>query len=221
MSEEITPADRPFNVGDYVVENDRLAGSLPKVFRILDIYTNRHDDPRGQTMLVTEKGLGTRQEIADKLPSEVRHATPAEIYDDLFDGKVAPKAFDAPAQEGVQTRLHYEYADASNYKMAGTALFAGQISFDELVTLFRACEKGEDGFIPGQVGLPDLQERLADWNEETDHPWHELTKLELTSAGPKFDDVPDTRTISQFVAEIAQVEWDDAYRPGGPDSPTP
>jgi len=59
------------------------------------------------------------------------------------------------------TALYYIYRDGDNYKVAGKAVFSGPCSLELRDRISRAAADGGDDdygqFIPGQVGLPDLQ----------------------------------------------------------------
>jgi hypothetical protein len=221
MSEEtiISKDGRQIKVDDYVVSAEVHGGVLPDIFRVVEIYENYDNDPLGTKMLVTEKGLGTDKSRVEKIPNEVRHATQHEVYSDLFSGMVKLASFVKLESEsdGVQTRLSYRYRDGGNNKTGSSVLFRGKITFEELQTLFRRMDtEFAESFIPGQVGLRDLQGQFAaGWDDELDHPWHELVSVELTTGGPKGDDAEDTRSISDFVAEVAKVEWDNSYKPEG------
>lgn len=62
------------------------------------------------------------------------------------------------------TAFFYLYRDGDNYKVAGKAVFSGPCSLDLRDRISRAAaEGGEDdygSFIPGQVGLKDLQDQF-------------------------------------------------------------
>lgn len=62
------------------------------------------------------------------------------------------------------TAFFYLYRDGDNYKVAGKAVFSGPCSLELRDRISRAAENGgEDDygqFIPGQVGLPDLQNQF-------------------------------------------------------------
>jgi len=105
----------------------------------------------------------------------------------------------------ANTKIHYCYRDGANYKQAHQVTLAGHISHDDLTphlddNLF---------FIPGQVGLEDLQVRFRVYGpcpNDDDHPWHELTRIEPT------DDEPDqTITATDLVQAFQRVTWDEAH----------
>src|SRR3546814_3502332 len=95
------------------------------------------------------------------------------------------------------------YRDGSNWKTGAQVIFAGRITRDEISMILNA--RYDDGwFIPGQVGMTDLQEG---WDSQLDHPFHEICGFELTLAAPD-----DPREISQFVREFTSVKWKKRYR---------
>jgi hypothetical protein len=65
---------------------------------------------------------------------------------------------------GRNTRFEYLYRDGANYKRSGFAVFAGEASLEIRDRIIRcAVDPEPDGygsFIPGQVGLPDLQDQF-------------------------------------------------------------
>lgn len=76
------------------------------------------------------------------------------------------------------------YRDASNYKECETVIVAGEVSRDELLH-FCSTENGDDnGFIPSQVGLEDLQPRMINFPSDDDHVWHELLEVTPTEMEP-------------------------------------
>jgi len=68
-------------------------------------------------------------------------------------------------------------------------------------------------FIPGQVGLRDLQDSFgvnnAEWHEEYDHIWHELDAIEWTDKMPD-QGLPSARDVLE---RFRQVKWDENYLP--------
>lgn|SRR3546814_846193 len=104
----------------------------------------------------------------------------------------------------ANTVIDYMYRDGSNWKTGAQVIFAGRITRDEISMILNA--RYDDGwFIPGQVGMTDLQEG---WDSQLDHPFHEICGFELTLAAPD-----DPREISQFVREFTSVKWKKRYRP--------
>lgn len=71
----------------------------------------------------------------------------------------------------MNTRVSYQYRDASNYKLYDEVVIAGELSFAELEPFLI------DGiyFVPEELHIPRLQ--FGSRNED-DHDWHEILKLE-------------------------------------------
>ena len=57
---------------------------------------------------------------------------------------------------GPNTLIEYMYRDASNYKKTNVAVLKGRISLGQIGLIESSLNDGEF-FIPGQVGLQDLQ----------------------------------------------------------------
>ncbi|MEP3670907.1 MAG: hypothetical protein ABJN42_29780 [Roseibium sp.] len=117
------------------------------------------------------------------------------------------------------TRISYQYRDADNFKTGATLFLQGLIS-DETKERMRAHCNNDDGqehFIPGQVGLQDLQDSFvtpSKWMEDRDHPWHELEMIEDVHV----DTLPKgTATLEVTAEEFAQsflaTSWDDDWKP--------
>jgi len=104
------------------------------------------------------------------------------------------------------TKIVYEYRDASNYKTNDEVVLAGKIDH-ELLSKMLAKLQGGMFFIPGQVGLPDIQNKMGDWNED-DHPFHSFLIIQPTSEDPT-EGMP---TIYELVASFPDV-WDATYIP--------
>lgn len=112
---------------------------------------------------------------------------------------------------GANTVIDYGYRDGANYKTAGQAVLAGRISPSDAAALCRNLYDGE-AFIPGQVGLQDLQDSFSgcesEWNPDFDHPYHELFKIKYSGATP-------THSLSadEFARQMMSATWDDEYKP--------
>jgi hypothetical protein len=116
----------------------------------------------------------------------------------------------------VNTRMHYQYRDADNYKAGGYITVAGEITRAEIERILACLDEGE-WFIPSQIGLMDLQGQLQQWDTElsldengrnpSDHAWHELTAddFELVESEAEED-----WTVEQLVEAFEQAEWDPA-----------
>ena len=75
----------------------------------------------------------------------------------------------------MQTKIHYLYRDASNYKIWGEEVLDGKISREDFTF------HEENFFTPAEIGIPDLRNELIrqgyELNED-DHDWHEFIELE-------------------------------------------
>ena len=126
----------------------------------------------------------------------------------------------------MNTRIDYLYRDGSNYKAAGHAVLTGAADAGQIAAIMALMDcdfgSGPASFIPGQVGLEDLQGCFATatgqsvWDDEVDHPWHEVTGIETT-------DQPATvpMGVVEFLDRLRTVTWDPDYRPAlasGPDA---
>lgn len=111
---------------------------------------------------------------------------------------------------GVNTKIYLHYTDGANYKVGKTVVVHGRMSADDVRTVLASLDGGES-FIPGQVGLPDLQDSFMDaseWNPEYDHVWHDLCEISYT-------DAPPTENLGavELAGAFSRVVWDDSYRP--------
>ena len=120
----------------------------------------------------------------------------------------------------LNTRLTYTYADADNYKATETVVLAGEPALGDLDVIRDAMQ---EGFIPSQVGLEDLQARLqafdsaeraaeieADPSLDPDHPWHWIEAF--IGDGVDLTDEPASQyapTLRELVIAFRDVEWND------------
>lgn len=81
------------------------------------------------------------------------------------------------------TELHYLYRDAANYKEGRTVYFEGEPSMEQLLVINKTLDQ-KKYFIPDDVGLEELQERLSSFPSEDDHVWHEFTSLDVVAKLP-------------------------------------
>ena len=89
------------------------------------------------------------------------------------------------------TRVNYDYRDASNYKCTNSIVVHGEISEDQVKTILDCCD-GEN-FIPEQIGW-DL---LRGWDiTEDDHCYAEL---DSNSFEPTDDDATSDMTVDEMV----------------------
>jgi hypothetical protein len=94
---------------------------------------------------------------------------------------------------GGHTLIEYMYRDASNYKTTKVVLLEGRLTDQQIEKILGTLED-KMFFIPGQVGLPDLQgefEHGAGWHEQDDHVWHELQSIEYRDGRPNGPNAED------------------------------
>jgi hypothetical protein len=103
------------------------------------------------------------------------------------------------------------YRDADNYKAHTAIVLQGRITVADANQIVKGLYEGE-AFIPGQIGLPDLQGSLTQWdgwNEETDHPFHDITRISYVN-----DEVTMTNlTASELVKRLSTTDWNHNYLP--------
>ena len=123
----------------------------------------------------------------------------------------------------MNTRIHYEYRDGSNYRFHGSIVAGGEMTPVLWARMRRACDSGaECGFIAHQVGIPEVfgflpgphvtwlpEGEAPAYDEENDHCWHRLTDAsgawELTS-----DAATDGRAVEELVGAFevaAKTGW--------------
>lgn len=131
-----------------------------------------------------------------------------EVYltpGDIFHG--ARLAFPIDGGPGPNTKIGYVYrVPESNKRFRYSAIVAGRITLLQIATISKACEN-YDKFIPGQIGLMDLQAVTKDihFNET---PFHEISKITFTSDEPN-----NHQNIQQIVSRFQGIQWNNAYRP--------
>lgn len=110
---------------------------------------------------------------------------------------------DAGSSVISNTRVTYLYRDASNYAETHSVVVTGEP--DVLQRAFAAASP--DGlFIPSQVGLPDLQERIGGGRlYEDDGPWHEILGVEPAAVAATVD-----LSADELAQHLKSVTWDEA-----------
>lgn len=89
--------------------------------------------------------------------------------------------------EGENTAFHYLYRDANNFKQFESVVLPGRMTKQDAEFIL-LCQKEKDGFIPSEVGLEDLQERMVNgYDESVDHPYHEIELIAITDDEPTLD----------------------------------
>ncbi|MDY7079781.1 MAG: hypothetical protein SXV54_23090 [Chloroflexota bacterium] len=101
----------------------------------------------------------------------------------------------------VNTCICYKYRDGANYKFPGAVVLEGPITEEQIRPYLH------EGlyFIPGDAGLPGLHPTHCEFDEDLDHPWHELDSVEPTEAQPTA-----ALTVEEFLQrlqEAAQAGW--------------
>ncbi|MCP4050029.1 MAG: hypothetical protein GY730_04915 [bacterium] len=106
----------------------------------------------------------------------------------------------------MNTLISYLYRDADNYKVHRDEVLQGILSPEQKQAMFSKCD-GDNEFVPEDVGLNALQEELQaydsqDW--DSDHPIHELQKIENTKQEPTI-----TMTAQEIYSKFIGIEaWD-------------
>lgn len=93
----------------------------------------------------------------------------------------------------MNTRINYTYRDASNYKASGSEIVKGIVKDSDL--------RKREYFIPFEVGLPELQQQLTQFNgggyTEDDHVYHELDICDPTGDKPTLE-----MTAQEFIKKF-------------------
>lgn len=76
----------------------------------------------------------------------------------------------------MNTRIHYLYRDADNYKVQNECVILGEMTGEQEQRII-ACLDEEEYFVPSRVGMP---ERKFDTETDSDHPWFEWERIEET-----------------------------------------
>jgi len=104
----------------------------------------------------------------------------------------------------TNTEVEYMYRDGSNYKQYGRAVFEGELTEEQVATIWANTGStwGDDHFLPAQVGLEVVAENFESHYDD-DHPWHELISIEPTESLPT-EDTPAAEWFEQWV----DIQWD-------------
>jgi hypothetical protein len=122
-------------------------------------------------------------------------------------------------QNHMNTRLSYHYRDQLNCRQYTSIVLAGTVTWTQIEPYLAR----QHSFIPGQLGLEDLQLRFA--LPGRDQPWHQIGANDVKAT----DAVPTVLLTADELAErFAQTPWDndwialstkpdvDLTRPDGP-----
>jgi hypothetical protein len=98
----------------------------------------------------------------------------------------------------LNTRLSYHYADKTNCRQYNVVVVAGTITWEQIESNLAA----RRSFIPGQIGLEDLQYRFA--LPGRDHPWHQIAPEDIrpTEAAPTI-----VLTAEELAERFASRPW--------------
>ncbi len=83
----------------------------------------------------------------------------------------------------MNIKLSYLYRDASNYKQYNQVVFANpmELPLQQIQAIITSKLIDGSWFIAKDWNLPDLHFKEYDWDDETDHHWHELESIEETT----------------------------------------
>lgn len=115
-------------------------------------------------------------QLADKIHAYLASANSSELQNtDISSSK--------------NTKIHYLYRDASNYKKFNNIVVPGLFSEEQIKTIISCLNEGQ-WFVPHKVGFPE--EKFEDETED-DHPWFELNAcdFEETLEPPQIEETPD------------------------------
>lgn len=98
------------------------------------------------------------------------------------------------------TNVSYMYRDAGNWKAHESVVVAGHLDMDDLL----ACCFTKEFFIPSQVGLTDLQDKMEGFPNDLDHVWHELSSVEGTDEPPTIEATAG-ELLNRF--QVAKDHW--------------
>lgn len=100
-------------------------------------------------------------------------------------------------EQPVNTKIYYLYRDAENNKSFNECVIPGVLTPEQKQTILDCLHEG-DGFIPSEVGLPEL--RNWEWDNSIDHPFFELDEDSFAETSEKADvDVTAEELVAAFV----------------------
>jgi len=101
----------------------------------------------------------------------------------------------------MNTRIHYLYRDADNYKVQNECVILGEMTGEQEQRII-ACLDEEEYFVPSRVGMP---ERKFDTETDSDHPWFEWERIEETGQKPTLE-ITAEELVKRF--EEASKGWE-------------
>lgn len=87
----------------------------------------------------------------------------------------------------MNTKIHYLYRDADNYKVHNSCVIKGVLTPEQINVILSCCDAGEY-FIPNQVGLPER--KFEKFDPQVDHCWFELNRDDFEYPGRTSDGMP-------------------------------
>jgi hypothetical protein len=102
----------------------------------------------------------------------------------------------------MNTRVSYRYADKTNCRQYTSVVVAGTITWEQIAPYLTT----QRSFIPGQLGLEDLQHRFA--LPGGDHPWHQIGPDDIrpTEAAPTIE-LTGGELAERFGHTPWQADW--------------
>lgn len=97
------------------------------------------------------------------------------------------------------------YRDGGNWKKHNTFEVTGYL---DLAKLQEYCDS-DDTFIPGDVGWPSLSPYDETEPTEDDHPWHEITNVELLQFEP--ENAPTAEEVMAAFRLASELGWQSQY----------
>lgn len=103
----------------------------------------------------------------------------------------------------MNTRLSYRYTDKTFCRQYASIIVEGIITWEQIEPYLAR----QGAFIPGQIGLEDLQHRFA--LAGFDHPWHQILPVDL-----KPTELPPTSAFDaeELARRFASVNWTPDWR---------
>jgi hypothetical protein len=102
----------------------------------------------------------------------------------------------------LNTRLSYHYRDQRNCRQYTSIVLAGTVTWEQIEPYLAK----QRSFIPGQLGLEDLQLRFA--LPGRDQPWHQIGAADIKAT----DAVPTVLLTADELAErFAHTPWDHSW----------
>jgi hypothetical protein len=105
----------------------------------------------------------------------------------------------------MNTIIQYHYQDAANYKShSEDDILEGTLTEKEKTALLDKFQ--QEGFVPSQIGLNDLQGELQQYDQSSfnddDHCFHQLDAVEATQAEPNH-----SMTAKEFYNKMMTTNW--------------